>query len=67
MIASLRDKLKVEQLLVSLIDSLNHFMQKEPGLKVFYNFLSENWPTDSLFYFLVLRGILEQVTQEKIL
>lgn len=63
MIYSLRDKLKIEQMLVNLIDSLNHFIQKEPGIKIFYNFLSENWPTDSFFYFLVLRGILEQVTQ----
>jgi hypothetical protein len=67
MISSLKDKLKVEQLLVNLIDSLNHFVPKEPGLKIFYHFLSGNWPTDSLFYFLVLRGILEQVTESKIL
>ena len=42
-------------------------MLKEPGVKIFYNFLSEQWPTDSLFYFLVLRGLLEQITGEKIL
>jgi hypothetical protein len=66
-ILSQKDKLKVEQLLVNLIDSLNHYMLKEPGVKMFYNFLSEQWQTDALFYFLVLRGLLEQITGEKIL
>jgi hypothetical protein len=67
MIASLKDKLKAEQLLLNLIDSLNHFMPKAPALKIFYNFLSEHWPIDSLLYFLVLRGLLEQVTGDRIL
>ena len=67
MISSQKDKLKIEQLLVNLIDSINHFMMKEPGVKIFYHFLAETWPTDSLFYFLVLRGLMEQVTGEKIL
>lgn len=67
MICSAKDKLKLEQLLVNLVDSLNHFLFKEPGLKLFYRFLSGEWPTDALFYFLVLRGLLEQVTGEKIL
>ncbi len=40
MILPHRDKLKIEQQLVNLIDSLNHFMQKEPGVKVFYHFLA---------------------------
>jgi hypothetical protein len=40
---------------------------KDPGVKIFYHFLAEQWPTDALFYFLVLRGLLEQVTGEKIL
>lgn len=67
MILTQKDKLKIEQTLVNLIDSLNHFMLKEPGVRIFYQFLSEQWPTDSLFYFLVLRGLLEQITGEKIL
>ena len=67
MICSAKDKLKLEQLPVNLVDSLNHFLPKEPGLKLFYRFLSGEWPTDALFYFLVLRGLLEQVTGEKIL
>jgi hypothetical protein len=67
MICSAKDKLKLEQLLVNLVDSLNHFLPKEPGLKLFYQFLAGEWPTDALFYFLVLRGLLEQVTGEKIL
>ena len=40
MIFSQKDKLKVEQQLVNLIDSLNHFILKEPGIKVFYHFLA---------------------------
>lgn len=67
MISSQKDKLKVEQQLVNLIDSLNHFMLKEPGVKVFYHFIAEHWPIDALFYFLVLRGLLEQITGDKIL
>lgn len=66
-VASQRDRLRAEQLLVNLIDSLNHFVPKEPGLRLFYSFLAEGWPTDALFYFLVLRGILEQVTDCRIL
>lgn len=62
-----RDKLRVEQLLVNLIDSLNHFQNKIPGLRLFYSFLAEKLPIDALFYFLVLRGLLEQVTGERIL
>ena len=65
-VGAVRDKLKTEQLLVSIIDTLNHFLPKQTGVRLFYNFLSELWPTDALFYFLVVRGILEQVTNEKI-
>jgi len=39
-ISSIKEKLKIEQLLVNLIDSLNHFLHKNLGLQIFYNFLS---------------------------
>jgi hypothetical protein len=35
-----RDKLRVEQFLVNLIDSLNHFQNKIPGLRLFHSFLA---------------------------
>lgn len=62
-----REKLKLEQQLVNLVDSLQHFLPKLPALKIFHSFLAELWPVDALFYFLVLRGLLEQVLGEKIL
>ena len=65
--AKLREKLKVEQLLVNLIDSLAHYQHKSEGVRIFSNFVAEKWPIDALFYFLVLRGMLEQMTGERIL
>ena len=59
--------MKTEQQLVNLIDSITHFQLKCQGVQVFYRFLAEKWPVDAFFYFLVLRGLLEQVTNDRIL
>jgi len=53
--------------LVNLIDSVYHYQHKMEGVKIFNNFIAEKWPVDALFYFLVLRGMLEQITGERIL
>jgi hypothetical protein len=64
---ALRDKLKLEQLLANFIDSVNHYAHKAQGVRLFSHFLAEKWPIDALFYFLVLRGLLEQTAGERIL
>lgn len=63
----MKDKLKLEQKLLNFLDGINYYQYKIQGVKLFHNFLSEKWPIDSFFYFLVLRGLLQQVTNDKIL
>ena len=59
--------MKAEQLLVNLIESLNHFSFKHMGIQMFVNFLSGAYSLDVLNYFLVIRALLEQLTGEKII
>ena len=59
--------MKIEQNLVNLIDSVNHYGHKMVAVRIFAGFLSEKWSIDTLFYFLVMRGLLEQVTGDRIL
>lgn len=63
----MKDKLKLEQKLLNFLDGINYYQLKIQGVKLFHNFLAEKWPIDSFFYFLVLRGLLEQVINDKIL
>lgn len=62
-----KEKLKAEQLLVNLIESLNHFSFKHIGIQIFQNFLSGIYSSDTLNYFLVIRALLEQIEGEKII
>lgn len=63
----MKDKLKLEQRLLNFLDGVNYYQFKIQGVKLFHNFLAEKWPIDSFLYFLVLRGLLEQVINDKIL
>ena len=53
--------------MVNLLDSIVHFAHKSTAVRVFSGFLGERWSIDVLFYFLVMRGLLEQVTGDRIL
>lgn len=59
--------MKIEQLLVNLIESLNHFSYKHLGVQLFYNFLSGVYNLEVLHYYLVIRALLEQLQGEKII
>ena len=54
--------MKVEQLLVNLVESLNHFSYKNIGIQIFYNFMAGIYNLETLNYFLVVRALLEQVS-----
>lgn len=58
--------MKVQQLLVNFVESLNHFHGKIAGVKVFTEFLSENYRLQELVFFYFLRKMLEDLTQCKI-
>ena len=53
--------------MVNILDSIVHFGHKSTGVRVFSGVLGERWSIDVLFYFLVMRGLLEQVTGDRIL
>lgn len=59
--------MKMEQLLVNFLESLNHFSYKHAGIQLFCNFLSGAYQLDALNYFLVIRAMLEQIEGEKII
>ena len=52
---------------MNVIESVVNYGYKMGGVRIFGGFLGERWSIDTLFYFLVMRGLLEQVTGDRIL
>ena len=51
----------MQQLLVSLVESINFFKNKVAGVKVFTEFLSESYRPQELVFFYFLRKMLEDI------